>query len=236
MFKTLETLDTKLHSGLTYKGLSGYAHACALVNAPLSVAEVAEASKHFPILFPIEGKLLPVALLSLENDKSSFVSKDGQWLADYIPAHVRRYPFVLGNTGEEGRFVVMIDRAAPQFSDSEGEPIFVDGKPVEGGIVENARNFLVEFQKLLELTEKLLQPLEEKNVLVTRQFNIQRGKDEKVAVQGFRQVDEVALGKLDDATLAAWVRSGLMAVVVAHLHSLSNAQRILKVQQKTQAT
>lgn len=227
MFKSLETLDTKLHGDLTYKGLSGFSHARALVNAPLTASEVAEASKDFPILFPISGKLLPIALLSLENEKSVFVSKNGEWLADYIPAHIRRYPFVLGNTNQKGRYAVMIDRAAPQFSERKGEPLFVDGKPVEGGIVERARGFLVEFQELLERTEKLLHPLEEKGVLVARQFNIERGKDKKVAVKGFRQVDEAALRKLDDATLAAWVRSGLMAVVVAHLHSLSNAKRLL---------
>ncbi|MDZ7808919.1 MAG: SapC family protein [Arhodomonas sp.] len=64
------------------------------------------------------------------------VDTDGQRVAEYVPAHIRRYPFVLGETGEQGRFVVMIDRAAPNFVDAEGEDtqaLFVDGAPPKAG-------------------------------------------------------------------------------------------------------
>jgi hypothetical protein len=35
-------------------------------------------------------------------------------------------------------------------------------------------------------------------------------------------VNPEKLYALDDLTLAAWVRSGLMGIVMAHLHSLDN--------------
>ena len=230
MFKTLETLDTQQHGDLRYTGVPGYAHARALSTAPIAINEIAEAARHFPILFPAEGRLLPVALLSLENGRTPFVSAQDEWVADYIPAHIRRYPFMLGTTEAEGRFVVMIDRAAPQFSTDGDEPLFENGAPVAGGVVERARQFLVEFENLLKRTEQLLAPLQEHDVLVQRQFNIQKGDEKKTAVRGFRQVDMDAVSRLDDETLAGWVRSGLMSVIVAHTHSLKNAQRILRMQ------
>lgn len=235
MFKSVETLDSQKHAELTYKGVAGYAFARELASAPLAVSELPEAARHFPILFPPEGRVVPVALLSLRRGSTPFVTADGDWAVDYIPAHIRRYPFVLGETESADRFLVMIDRAAPQFSADGGEKLFVDGTAPEGGIVERAREFLSNFHRQLAQTEVLLKPLDEKGVLVVRQLTVKRGEKTEVAVSGFRQVDPEALAKLDDATLAAWVRSGLMAVVIAHLHSLSNAERLLRRQEATGA-
>lgn len=231
MFKSVEALDASKHASLTYKGVPGYAFARELASAPLAAAEMADAARHYPIVFSGEGRLLPVAVLSLKRGEAPFVTEKGDWAVDYVPAHIRRYPFVLGETGSAERFLVMIDRAAAQFSADDGERLFVDGQAPADGVVERAKQFLAQFQRQLVQTETLLRPLEETGVLVARQFTVTRGEQTEVAVSGFRQVDAEALAKLDDATLAGWVRSGLMAVVIAHLHSLANAERLLRRQE-----
>ncbi len=228
MFQSLEIINPQKHANLTYKSVPGYAHARKLTSAPLSASEMPAAARHFPILFPRAGRLVPVALFGLQRDASLFVDDKGGWMADYVPAHIRRYPFILGQTGEEHRFVVMIDRAAPHFASGEGEALFADGQVVAGGVLERAKTFLGRYQGELERTEKLVQPLEEHGVLIERQFTMSRGGKNEIAVQGFRQVDETRVAALSDAVLGQWVRSGLMAIVISHLHALSNAQRMVQ--------
>jgi hypothetical protein len=172
------------------------------------------------------GYMHRLPLFGLEKDKSLFVNEAGDWTAGYVPAHIRRYPFILGQTGEKNRYSVMIDRAAPHFSADAGEPLFVDGEPVPGGVVIRARKVLAQFQKELEQTEHFLAPLLEHDVLTERRFAVRRDGKQTIAVEGFRQVDDKKVTALADSVLASWVRSGLMAAVIAHLQSLHNAQRM----------
>ncbi|MFC2992565.1 SapC family protein [Halomonas tibetensis] len=231
MFKTLETLDTQKHADLHYRGVPGYVFAKEISATPLSASEVVKASRSLPVVFSSGDKVLPMALLSVAKESHPCVDEQGNWLKAYIPAHIRRYPFVLGETGEQGRFVVMIDRAADNFletAEQGAEPLFQDDKPPEGGIVERARKFLVQFQRELEETQKFLAPLAEHDLLVERQVTLNRNGEQEVAVRGFRSVDAEQLAKLDDATLASWARSGLLGVVYAHLHSQENVQALLE--------
>lgn len=230
MFKTLEALDTQQHAELKYRPVTGYAFARELTTAPLSASEVVPASRQMMVVFAGGETIKPVVLLSARQASNPFVAASGEWQGDYIPAHIRRYPFILGESGTQGRYVVMIDRAAPNFDEQaqqEGEPLFQAGKAPEGGMVERAREFLLRFQNELEQTERLLQPLVDKDVLVERQLNVTRDGKKEVAVNGFKVVDAEKLKALDDATLAEWARSGLLGLVYAHLHSQGNTQRLL---------
>lgn len=231
MFRSVEALDSRRHGDVRYRGVPGYDFAREVTSAPLAASEIAQAAREFPVVFAASGKLLPVALFAMQRGENAFVGEDGSWQADYVPAHIRRYPFVLGETGQDGRFVVMIDRDAPQFdtNGSAGEPLFAsDGQAPDGGIVARAREFLSRFQGELTRTEEMLKPLEEHGILVERRFDITRNDRREVAVRGFRLVDSEKLHQLEDALLAGWVRSGLMALVHAHLASLGNAQRLLR--------
>ncbi len=62
----------------------------------------------------------------------------------YVPAHVRRYPFILGNTDEPETFAIMLDREAPHFASHEGELLYgVDG--AKGPALEAALALLKAF-------------------------------------------------------------------------------------------
>ena len=88
----------------------------------LAGVEFSEAAKEYPIVFAMSGVCaLPVALLVLLNNYNLFIIDDVSWDAKYIPAFVRRYPFVLADTGESGQRVVCIDEDYAGFNDSEGD-------------------------------------------------------------------------------------------------------------------
>lgn len=88
----------------------------------LAGVEFAEAGREYPIVF-IRGQdqqLRPVALLGVRNGENLFVDEQGKWDARYIPAFVRRYPFVLAEGGAKGQLVVCIDEGCPALNADHG--------------------------------------------------------------------------------------------------------------------
>ena len=233
MFKNLEPLDSEKHANLKYKPVKGYEFASKMPFSLLGGSEVAQASKSFPIVFPEKDSknvpMLPMALFSFKLDENPFVGEDGQWKADYIPAHIRRYPFMFAQIPEkDNQFAVMIDKDAPQFDEKEGEPMFDDEKKPRD-IIKQAQTFLSSLQQEFDKTVKIVSLLEEQDVLVSKQFKIKRG-DKSANLRGFRVVDTEKLAKLEDSVLALWVRNGLMGIIFAHLHSFNNIKRIAELQ------
>jgi len=229
MFNKMEPLDKKKHARLKLKPVDGFSFASKMNYSLLGRSEVAEASKSFPIVFPEKDSksqfLLPMALMSFDRQDNVFVSDDGKWTADYIPNHIKRYPFILTAIPEkEKQFAVMIDMDSPRLNEEEGIPLFNDkGEPEEA--VLQIKKFLGNFQTDIEKTHGLISLLEVNDLLVSKQFKIAQG-DKKVALRGFRVVDTEKLAKLDDVVLAKWVRNGLMGIVYAHLSSLTNIKKI----------
>jgi hypothetical protein len=233
MFNKLEPLDKVKHADLKIKPVEGFNFASKLSHTLLGGSEVAEAAQSFPIVFPEktdkDQPLLPIALLSFEKNKNQFVSADGKWTADYVPNHIKRYPFIFAALPEKkNQFAVMLDIGAPQVNKTEGLPFFNEEKEPEKIIIQ-AREFLEKFQVDINRTQRLISLLEEKDVLVSKQFTITRG-EAKNAVRGFRVVDVKKLEKLDDTTLAAWVRNGLMGIIYAHLASFTNLRKLAAAQ------
>ena len=217
--ETLEALDSDKHKDLRFTRAADFRFAAGLASAPLSASEVLDAARHYPVVFSTDGPLLPLALLSIKEGANAFVGPKGEWLAPYVPAHVRRYPFILGNTDDAETFAIMLDREAPHFAGSGGELLYgEDG--AQGPALIAALALLKAFQEEVAATEKLLEPVAQ--VLTMQRLDITRGDGVKASFDGLRAVDREKLSALDDATLAGWVRSGLMALIDAHLASLGN--------------
>lgn len=224
MFSNIEALTKDKHQDLRYNAVNGYGFAANISSAPLSVSEFIMASKYYPVVF-IKDQPTPVALLSLDRDKNNFVNDDGSWKVPYIPAHFRRYPFIFAKTpaatdAEKEGYVMCIDRDAPHFASPQGELMFTaNGEPTQFTL--KAVEFLKKYQEEMVMTSNFVKVLEEKDVFVERQFDIVRNGQKK-SLAGIRVVDMEKLNALDDATLADWVRKGIMALVFAHASSLSN--------------
>ena len=226
MFANTEALSPTRHKGLRFTQGTSYAFAQKINAVPVSAAEIFLACKYYPIVFTLEGPVRPLALLSLNKDENLFIDKKGNWSAPYVPAHIRRYPFILGERQDKDVFSIMIDRDAPHFSKRKGDPLFNKaGEPEE--VVENAKKFLMEFHQQLVITERLLGEVAEKNLLEPQQFNVEKD-GEKESFGGFRGVNEKKIMELDDETAGKWVKNGVMGVLYAHLISMRNAQALIK--------
>lgn len=223
MFDNLETLDFEKHKDLRFSPASDFRFAAGLPSAPLSASEVVEAAKYFPVVFATEGPLMPLALFSVREGENAFVKDDGEWQAAYIPAHIRRYPFILGNTDTPDNFAVMLVPDASHFTDGGEvrEKLFMENGE-QGTTLTKAVEFLSTFQSEIIATEKLLEPLLDTGVLTMQRIELSDAEGKSMSFDGVRAIDKDKILELDDATLAGWVRGGLMVIIDAHLASLRN--------------
>ena len=219
-------LDREKHKRLRVRPSNSYAFARNANSVFLAAAEFNEAMKEYAIVFSRAGtgKLAPVAMLGLRTRENLYVDEQNQWDARYVPAFVRRYPFVLAQTAGE-KLAMCIDEAYPGFNLKEGEPLF-DEKGANTPFLANAVDFLEKYQQEFSRTELFCQRLEQAGLL--REMNAKAGlKDGRsYTVSGLFVVDEPKLMTLPDAVALSLYRSGELHLVSLHLASLSNMQRL----------
>jgi len=228
MFDCLERLSASRHRHLRLRRTQDYRFVGDENQVPILFSEIVEAAKAFAVVFPTASPTRPVALLGLAGEGNRFVDACNRWTVPWVPAYIRRYPFALARIdgNDDERRVVAVDRAAAQLSEHEGEPLFnADGRP--DAALETAVSFLSRFQREADAVPEYFAPLVEHDVLVERTLDIRRAGKVEHRIGGVRVVDRTRLAGLDDATLAAWARSGLLAAVHAHLASLTNLRRLL---------
>lgn len=91
------------------------------------------------------GQVVPVVMLGPRSRENLFIDEREQWDARYVPAFVRRYPFVLAEL--PGRsLAVCIDEAYAGLNESEGEPLF-DAQGGDTPFLRNALEFLSQYQR-----------------------------------------------------------------------------------------
>jgi hypothetical protein len=219
-YKRVVPLNDKTHAGLRVRGATSHAYAAAINSVPLLGSEFFECAQEYPIIFTrTAAGLAPIALLGLRESENLFVDAMGKWSARYIPAFVRRYPFVPGN-GTGGEVLVCIDEASPCFDPMEGEALFVDGKPTAQ--LEHAMQFLNEFHQAALATEQFVQRLDQLGLLRQADSVAQLNDGSQFRLNGLHVVDETRLRALPSETIQELFASGALKMIYAHLLSLGN--------------
>jgi len=186
-----------------------------------------------PIVF-VEDKdelLKPFALLGLEQGENLFIDDNGRWKSHYIPAIIRRYPFVLGRNEGKSDLVLCIDEESEFVSDTEGESLFNEkGEP--GKITETARNYLIELQKFSELTSMFSKELAERELLSPLNMQIKNSQGALVKIDGIFAVNETKLNELPNEAFMELRKRGALSLIYAHLVSLVQMERLVQMQGK----
>jgi len=223
-------LNRTAHRDLRLKAVNNIRFAATAHSVPLTGVEFAPAARDFPILFA--GNSIedagPMALLGLRQGENLLIGDNGFWETGvYIPAFVRRYPFVLAEkpAGSEGDdFTVFLDEAYEGFSNEEGERLFnEDG--TDAPALTNAVNFLGEFQDHVARTQWFMGKLREHDLLEPRTVTLQK-EGKGINLNGLFVINEEKLRSLDEKTAHEFLREGAFGWIYAHLVSLSNIDRM----------
>lgn len=219
-YERVVALSDQAHAALKVRPAKNFAYAARTNSVPLLAGEFFDCAREYPIVFARSAAgVLPAALLGLRENENLYVDAAGKWDARYVPAFVRRYPFVPGK-GAQGELLVCIDEASPCFDNSEGDALFADGKPTAQ--LEHAIKFLSEFHQAAAATEALGRRLEELGLLRQADSVAQLNDGSQFRLNGLNVVDETKLRALDRDTVQELFANGSLAVIYAHLMSLGN--------------
>ena len=233
IYQSAVTLDRERHRHLKLTGQNTARFAAAMHAVPLVAVEFAEAAREYPIVFARgatvddkAGELLCYALTGLHEGQNLYLDAAGHWAAQYVPAFIRRYPFVFAETGPD-QLSVCIDESYAGFSDSEGEPLFdVAGEPA--ALLKNALDLLTDYQRQVQLTMAFLKKLDAADLLMQSELRADFVDGSNALVQGLLVVDEAKLKQLPATTLQEWLASGELGLLYAHLLSLGNVRQLVQ--------
>ena len=190
--------------------------------------EFVHVAKEYPIVFAKAGeRIIPLALLGLRNDENLFINEAGQWDARYVPAFVRRYPFVLADS-EDGNLAVCIDEGFPGFNAETGIPLFNE-EGEQAPLLENAIRFLKEYQGQNQRTELFVNRMQEMGLLTELTARAELAGGVKFSMGGLLVVEEKKLMEMEEKKALDLFRSGEMGWIYAHLLSLSNMSRLAEM-------
>jgi hypothetical protein len=231
-YKSIELLDASRHAQM---GLSPsqtpFSFAAASNIVPVVLSEVALAMAHYPLVFIMEEAAASPALVALVGNgdgKNQFVSDTGAWRErTYIPAWVRRYPFILVNQDAESpNAALAFDPTSELLSDSHAVKLVHEGQATEA--LNGVLAFQREMASALQVTATAAKALHEADVLEASgiRFAPADGTAEPKTVSGFMVINEEKLRALDGAALEKLNQANALALAYGQLFSMRNLQNL----------
>jgi hypothetical protein len=231
-YKSIELVDLNKHAQLGISQTQNqFSFAAATNIVPIVISEITFAMAHYPLVFIMEGGASTPALVALVGNgdgKNQFVSATGAWRAQtYIPAWVRRYPFILVNQNAQSpNTALAFDPASDLLNDKHPVKLLKESQATEAlnGILAFQRNMA----SALEATAAAAKALNEAQVLEASglTFTPPDGQTEPQKVSGFMLVNESKLLALNGAALEKLNRTNALSLAYAQLFSMKNLQNL----------
>lgn len=221
-YQDLMPLNSRDHAGWKSRSTDKAPWLSASHAVPLTAEEFPAAARNFPIIFSTGENPVPLALMGLNEGVNVFVDADGSVTENiYIPAYVRRYPFLLAKlTPESDELSLCFDPTSDLVGEfDEGNPLFEGDQPSDA--TRGLLGFCEQFEQAGMKTQAFVQELEKHNLLMDGEVAIQQdGVEQPFIYRGFQMVDQAKLQDVRGDVLRGWNQSGLLALVYAHLFSL----------------
>jgi hypothetical protein len=202
----------------------GYAAQAHLI--PAVIDEFPRAAREMPVVFAPSGtRHASVFLCGLKPGQNLFVDADGRWNGAYVPAYLRRYPFMLGERAGADP-LICIDSAYEGFGPGEaGERLFDDeGKPSQP--LNQMIALVTDFAQAAKRTDALCARLEELGLFKSVTIDVQQAGGASASVHGLAIVDEEKLATLPDDVFLDFRKQGIIGALYGHLFSIGATQNL----------
>jgi len=212
-------LDAKKHADLSLKVGFGFNFAKEVNAVPVNMVEMPQVCHSYPIAFSPDETGTPVAILGLRDNENLFVNEDGSWMKDtYIPAYVRRYPFIFSEIPDSDQLTLCIDDNPDVAEKGEERPFFdKEGAPTQ--LANDALEFCKSYHAAAQQTLAFAAELAKSGLLIEREAQINVEGNRRINFSGFRIIDEQKLAEIDDSTFLEWREKGWLPILYAHLFS-----------------
>jgi hypothetical protein len=232
-YKQPEPLSPEQHGKMGVKSMDGPFGFAKVGHAiPLTVGEFPPASLTGPIIFVGDDKL-PIAVMGLNAGDNMFLRDDGLFEAGtYVPAYIRRYPFVFANDDAAQQMVLCVDRAAEFFAETNPDLPFFDAEGQATQYTKNCIEFCNNFEIERQRTAGFVQILKDLDLFETKTatFTPTNGdgtQGEPQVIAEYFGVSEEKLNKLPADKYIELRDNGALSQIHAHLLSLLNWDKLV---------
>jgi hypothetical protein len=224
-YNGLEPLSSEAHAAYRIRPQDSAPYLANQHAIPITVEEFPLVQRHMPIVFSVGDDAIPLALMGLNEGVNVFMDDNGKVRGDapvYIPAYVRRYPFMLAKLRPDAdELSLCFDPTSDAIGDfSEGEPLFDGTQPSEA--TKQILSFNEQFEQAGQRTQNFMKEMREQELLMDGEVSIQmEGNQQPFIYRGFQMVNEQKLVDLRGDQLRKMSQSGMLPLLYAHLFSLS---------------
>jgi hypothetical protein len=221
-------LSAKRHEKWSLAPRADFEFASRSNSVPVAAIEFPAAAAEYAIVFAgQEGAVSPVAILGLKSDENLYLDETNQWDARYIPAFVRRYPFVFSKSKEGDKLILCIDEEYGGWNqEGDGQALFDEnGERTE--YLGKILNFVEEYQRHFERTQAFCRKLGDLELLEPMAARFKLPSGDKAQLTGFMAIDRDKLKALPGDTFAELARTGELELMYVHLQSLRNLEKVL---------
>lgn len=211
------------HADLSVETGTGYAFASHASAVPIMALEFITAASEYAIVFTAVGEeIFPAVVLGMRTDQNLYLGTDGKWSAKYVPAFIRRYPFVFSTSADRKTLTLCIDESYAGFNrDGKGQRLFDDERK-PAAYTQRVLKFLQDFQAHFQRTRQFCQRLKDLGVLEPTGVQVTAAGGEKISLGGFMVVNRKKLREVPDDKLLAMAKSDELELLHLHLYSLRN--------------
>ncbi len=225
-YKNVVPLDVKRHANLRIgAAVQPLAYAREANVIPALVDEFELAMAELPIAF-LPGPDLPSAVFvtGAAPGTNAFVSDDGLWTGAYVPAYLRRYPFIIGDV-EGGQSLLCIDDTYPGLGEKSGERFFSDKGEREEAL-DKALTLAQSYRDAALRTEIFCGMLRDFGLLQSATLDTAAPDGSKSVVHGILIIDEAALAALTGEQLQKLHASGFLKAIYNQIASLRSVAKL----------
>jgi hypothetical protein len=222
IYETAVPVSAARHRDASVEVGADYAFARNVNSVPLMAVEFPHAAPEYAMVFAGVGdEVMPAVILGVRGNENLYLAH-GKWSAKYIPAFVRRYPFVFSTADDGKTFMLCVDEAFAGFNrEGRGQRLFgEDGKPTP--YVDNVLKFLQEFQAQFNRTRAFCRKVKELGLLEPMQAQIAMGSGERLSLGGFWAVNRAKLKALPGDKLAELAKTDELELLYVHVQSMRN--------------
>lgn len=219
-YKSPRVLTPASHGNRSLRASNDFRFAAETNAVPLVAEEIPLAARHYPVVFSDEAVPHPVAILGLRGQQNLFVDSEGRWRPGaYVPAYVRRYPFIFIENDARTELTLCVDEAADALVEGRDAPLF-DARGEPTALTRSALSFCRDYQAQHLLAAELGRVLAQADLLIEHRADITLTDGQRLSLSGFKVIDDKRFAKLPEEIFLEWRGKGWLPLVYSHFFSI----------------
>ena len=230
-------ISKKKHSSYKFRSLSNFSPFKNKGLIPICLPEIHKVIPNFPIVFTKNEKNISLCILaSFKPDDNLFITKEGKWLGNYIPAIFRAVPFGFYSAeNQDSKVLCFVDDYNCVLPEKKSSKEFLNLFDQKGEFSEAFKkqvHFVDTYYKSTIATHKLCEKLEDAGLINEWKLKL-KSKDGENEVKGLYKIDESKFLTLDEKTLKSFFEQKILDIAYGQFFSMGNLEKLASLHSET---